>query len=154
MKRSLNISTVGLIIMLASVNLSAQNNPETIIQFFFKNYESKGASVAIDELYATNPWTPRIQDAINNVKTQLERFNEDLVGKYYGYEKITAKKLGQSYILYSYFLKFDRQFLRLTFQFYKPDREWRLASFRFDDSFNEELEEAAKLYRLNLDEKK
>lgn len=148
------ILTVGLIVIFSSFNLKAQESPEIIIQDFFENYESKGAGIAVDELYATNPWTSRIQDAINNVKTQLERFNEDLVGKYHGYEKLTTKKLGESYVLYSYFIKFDRQFLRLTFQFYKPDKEWRLASFQFDDSFDEEIEEAAKLYYLDLNEEK
>tara|TARA_R110000796_G_scaffold252637_1_gene389631 strand:- start:68308 stop:68766 length:459 start_codon:yes stop_codon:yes gene_type:complete len=146
--------TLGLILILSSFNLKGQSEPEIIIQDFFKNYEAKGAITALDSLYATNPWTTRIQDAINNVKTQFERFNEDLVGKYHGYEKLTAKKLGESYALYSYFIKFDRQFLRLTFQFYKPQNEWRLASFKFDDSFDEEIEEAAKLYYLDLTEKK
>jgi len=147
---NLKFLTLGLILIFSSFNLKAQNNPETIIQDFFENYESKGAGVAVDELYATNPWTSRIQDAINNIKTQLERFNEDLVGKYHGYEKLTTKKLGDSYALYSYFIKFDRQFLRLTFQFYRPDNEWRLASFQFDDNFDEEIEAAAKLYNLDL----
>ena len=71
MKMNLKILTVGLILILSNFNLNAQDNPEIIIQDFFKNYESKGAGVAVDKLYATNPWTSRIQDAINNVKTQL-----------------------------------------------------------------------------------
>tara|TARA_R110002051_G_scaffold3131_6_gene16864 strand:- start:15391 stop:15852 length:462 start_codon:yes stop_codon:yes gene_type:complete len=149
---NVKLVTVAFIVIFSSLNLKAQDNPEIIIQDFFKNYETKGASIAVEELYATNPWTSRIKDAINNVKTQLERFNEDLVGEYHGHEKLTIKKLGESYILYSYFIKFDRQFLRLTFQFYKPENEWRLASFKFDDSFGEEMEEAAKLYYLELDD--
>lgn len=140
-----------LLVVFSFSNLNAQKDPEVMIQDFFENYETKGSSIAIDELYATNPWTSRIQDAIENVKTQFERFNKDLVGEYYGYEKLTTKKLGESYVLYSYFIKFDRQFLRLIFQFYKPDQEWRLASFQFDDGFDEEIEEAAKMYYLNLD---
>jgi hypothetical protein len=144
---------IGLLIIISSgVMLNAQDSPEKIIEAFFSDYEKKGAGEAVDNLYATNPWTSRIQDAINNVKTQLERFNVDLVGDYYGYEKLTTKKLGDSYVLYSYFIKFDRQFLRLTFQFYKPKDEWRLASFQFDDTFDDEIEEAAKLYYLDLEE--
>lgn len=144
--------TLFVIILFTCIfNIKAQKQPEQIIEDFFKNYETKGASYAIDDIYKTNPWTVRIQDAINNVKTQLERFDKDLVGEYYGYEKLITKKLGDSYILYSYFIKFDRQFLRLTFQFYKPQTEWRLYSFKFDDSFDDEIEEAAKLYYTNLD---
>ncbi|HKK64167.1 MAG TPA: hypothetical protein VJ951_16495 [Bacteroidales bacterium] len=148
---NLKFVIVGIIVILASFSLRAQDNPESVIHDFFENYETEGASLAVEKLYATNPWTSRIQDAINNVKTHLERFNEELVGKYYGYEKLTTKKLGDSYVLYSYFMKFDRQFLRLTFQFYKPNKEWRLASFQFDDNFDEEIEEAAKLYYQDLD---
>ena len=146
--------TFTLLVLIFSIfQLQAQESPEVIINAFFKNYEEKGASEAVDKLYATNPWTTRIQDAINNVKTQFERFDKELVGEYYGYEKLTEKKLGESYSLYSYFIKFDRQFLRLTFQFYKPKDEWRLASFKFDDSFDDEIEEAAKLYYLDLNKK-
>lgn len=145
--------TLFIFVIFSTFSLQAQEDPEEIINDFFKNYEKKGASEAIDLLYATNPWTTRIQDAINNVKNQFERFDEDLVGKYYGYEKLTSKKLGESYVLYSYFIRFDRQFLRLTFQFYKPQNQWKLASFKFDDSFGEEIEEAAKLYYLDLDNK-
>ena len=144
------IVTCVFIYVLSTVHVNAQQSPEAIIKDFFDNYQNKGASTAIEKLYATNPWTSRVQDAINNVKTQLERFDKELVGDYHGYEKLTMKKLGESYVLYSYFIKFDRQFLRLTFQFYKPADQWRLSSFQFDDSFDEEIEESAKLYRMNL----
>ncbi len=146
-------SLLGLfIILLAAMQLQAQDSPEKMAEAFFKDYEENGAATAVDNLYATNPWTSRIQDAIKNVKSQLEMYNIELVGEYYGYEKLTTKSIGDSYVLYSYFLKFDRQFLRLTFQFYKPNDSWRLASFHFDDSFDEEIIEAAKLYHLDLEE--
>ncbi len=148
MKRKLSL--ILMLSLFFTFQIQAQKTPDSIIEDFFKTYEAEGASKALDDLYATNPWTYRIQDAINNVKNQLERFNEDLVGEYYGYEKLVTKQLGDSYILKSYFMKFDRQFLRLTFQFYKPNDEWRLYSFQFDDNFDDEIEEAAKLYYLDL----
>lgn len=131
--------------------VQAQNYGKEIIDDFFSNFENHGADVAVTELYKTNPWTTRIQDAINNVKNQLSQYDENLVGKYHGHELIVTKKLGESYVLHSYFLKFDRQFLRLTFQFYKPLNEWRLYSFQFDDSYADEIEEAARLYYMDLD---
>lgn len=143
-----------LIILLSLSTLAesiAQESVESIIETFFKNYEEKGAEYCVQELYNTNPWTSRIEDAVNNIKSQLARFNEDLVGTYYGYEKIVKKQLGDSYVLYAYFMKFDRQFLRLTFQFYKPNDKWMLYSFQFDDNYDTEIEEAAKLYYLNLE---
>lgn len=143
----------GLILILFSIQIYSQEQPQEIIEKFFKTYESTGPSNAIDEIYETNPWRNKIQDAIDNIKTQLESFDVDLVGKYYGYEKLATKKLGDSFELDSYFIKFDRQFLRLTFEFYKPNKEWRLYSFKFDDSFDQEIEEAARLYYVDLNEK-
>lgn len=130
--------------------LAAQDSPEKLIEEFFENYEKKGSDAAIDEIYKSNPWTSRIQDGIDNIKVQFSRFDTELVGEYYGYELLTTKNLGDSYSLHAYFIKFDRQFLRLTFQFYKPGDEWRLYSFKFDDNYDDEIEEAAKLYYLNL----
>jgi len=144
------ILTLTILVTLNSLNSFAQDNGQQLIDDFFSNYENEGVEVAVDELYKTNPWTTRIQDAINNVKTQLARYNEELVGKYYGYEPIVTKQLGNSYVLHSYLVKFDRQPLRFTFQLYKPDKEWRLASFAFDDSYDDELEEAAKVYYMDL----
>lgn len=143
---------IALFAILPFSKLIAQESPEDIIDTFFENYENKGAEYSVEELYKTNPWTTRIEDAVHNVKTQLARFNDDLVGEYYGYEKLVKKQLGESYVLYAYFLKFDRQFLRLTFQFYKPNDKWMLYSFQFDDNFDEEIEEAAKLYYLEFEE--
>lgn len=144
-----NSTLTILLALYCSFNLSAQDNEQKIINNFFSNYEKKGIDIAVDELYKTNPWTTRIQDAINNVKTQLSKYDEELVGKYYGYERIVSKQLGNAYILHSYMVRFDRQPLRFTFQFYKPDNEWRLHSFAFDDSFDDEIEESAKLYNID-----
>ncbi|MFY0601404.1 MAG: hypothetical protein JXR03_17145 [Cyclobacteriaceae bacterium] len=140
-----------LLIAFNTFNSVAQDNGQSLIDDFFSDYENKGVEVAVDKLYKTNPWTTRIQDAINNVKTQLSRYNEELVGKYYGHEPIVTKQLGNSYVLHSYLVRFDRQPMRFTFQFYKPDDEWRLYSFAFDDNFDDEIEEAAKMYYLDLD---
>ena len=137
--------------LLLSGNLFAQSSSQDLIDKFFVDFETSGPAEAIDNLYGTNPWTSRIQDQIENVKTKLVSYNEDLVGKYYGHEKITTKTIGKSYELHSYFLKFDRQFIRLIFHFYKPDMEWRLYSFSFDASYDDELEESAKIYFINSD---
>jgi len=94
----------------------------------------------------------RATDAITKIKSQLEGLNEDYVGKYYGYELIVEKKLGESYILLSYLVKFDRQPIRYTFQFYKPKDKWSIYSFQFDGSIDDEIEEAAKIYFLDLEE--
>ncbi|MEM9932113.1 MAG: hypothetical protein AAF824_00815, partial [Bacteroidota bacterium] len=110
-----------------------------------------GSSYALDELYKTNKWFARSADGIAKVKRQLEGLNEDFVGKYYGYEFIVRKDFANCYTLISCLGKYDRQPIRFTFQFYKPQESWTIYSFQYDDTFDDELEEAAKLYYLNLD---
>ncbi len=130
----------------------AQRSPKEIVDQFFTDYKTVGSSMALDNLYKTNKWMDRATDAITNLKSQLEGLNEDYVGEYYGYELIVEKKLSQSYILLSYLVKFDRQPIRYTFQFYKPNDKWSLYSFKYDGSIDAEIEEAAKLYYLDLNE--
>lgn len=137
-------------ILLLLFNLSANaQTPEEYVKRFFIEYDSLGAKASLEKLYATNPWMSRNQDAINNLIAQFESYNEELIGKYYGYEMITTKRLGQSYVLMSYLMKFDRQPLRATFQFYKPQDNWRLFAFQFDDNFDEELEQSAQIQMLS-----
>ncbi len=54
-------------------------------------------------------------------------------------------------MLYSYLVKYDRQPLRFIFKFYKLNDKWVLYSYALDDSLDDEIQEAAKLYYLNLD---
>jgi hypothetical protein len=137
-------------VMLSTMGFS-QNDPGEIVKKFFAEFEEQGASTALDNLYSTNEWMSRATDAITNLKSQLEGLNEDYVGKYYGYELIVERKLAESYLLLSYLVKYDRQPIRFTFQFYKPDKEWLIYSFQFDGDLDTEIEESAKLYYLNLD---
>jgi len=146
----LKITSV-LILFFGILNIAAQTNPKDIASDFFVNYQKDGASVALDNLYSTNKWMERATDAITNLKSQLEGLNEDYVGKYYGYELLGEKKIAESYVLLSYLVKFDRQPIRYTFQFYKPNDKWVVYSFKFDANIDDEIEESAKLYYLNID---
>ncbi|MCA0363017.1 MAG: hypothetical protein LCH67_03180 [Bacteroidetes bacterium] len=143
-------STIIVIMILASSNLFAQSSPQKLIDTFFATYE-KDAGKAVKELYATNKWTERIKDDIDKIIGTLNGFTESYMGKYYGHELITTKKFAESFVLYSYLVKYDRQPIRFIFKFYKPNDKWVLYSYSLDDSLDDEIQEAAKLYYLNLD---
>ena len=138
------------LILIAGFSVAAQNEPKELVKTFFDDYQDIGSSKALDNLYATNKWMDRATDAITNLKSQLEGLNVDYVGKFHGYELIVEKKLAESYVLLSYLAIFDRQPIRYTFQFYKPNDKWLIYSFKFDGSIDDEIEEAAKLYYLDL----
>ena len=127
-----------------------QESPEEIIITFFEKYKDSNSTTALDYLYGKNKWVNKVSDDILNIKKQVASLTEDYVGKYYGYEEILEKKLSDSFILKSYLVKYERQPLRFTFQFYKPDKEWIVFSFGFDANLDDEIEEAAKLYRYRL----
>jgi len=134
-----------------SIPAYAQSTPDELITKFFEGY-NKDSGKAIDDLYATNAWTSRIKEGIDGIKKELNGYTVDYVGKYYGYELITKRQLSDSFVLYSYMVKYDRQPMRFSFKFYKPNNTWTLYSFAVDSNLDDELSEAAKLYFLKLDE--
>jgi hypothetical protein len=133
-----------------SIVAYSQDSPQDIVDKFFKEFETKGSSYALDNLYKPNKWISRNADAIMQLKSQISELNEDYVGKYYGSEFILEKKLTDSYILMSYLVKYERQPIRFTFHFYKPNKEWIIYSFKYDGAISEEIEETAKLYNFRL----
>ena len=133
----------------STISLYAQT-PQDLINDFFLTYE-KDPGKAVKEMYKTNIWTERIKDDIEIIANGLNGFVEDFVGKYYGYELITNQKFTESFELYSYLVKYDRQPLRFTFKFYKPNDTWVLYGFQYDDSFSAEIEEAAKINYMYQD---
>ena len=57
------------------------------INKFFKLFEAGKKSEAVNSIYRTNPWMDSAQDAIINIKNQLQSLDK-LVGNYNGKEKI------------------------------------------------------------------
>lgn len=130
----------------------AQNDPQKMIDEFFNQYKNKSADAALDYIFGTNKWMDNSKDQIESVKFKLNGTLK-LLGDYQGYDLITKKSVGDHYSLYSFMVRYDRQPLRFSILFYKPNDQWRLMNFSYDDNLDDELEEAAKAYRLkeNLD---
>lgn len=145
-----NLIIIGL--LLYSFNGFAQNDPQKIINEFFRLYKTKDANEAVDYIFSTNKWMNDSKDQIENVKFKLNSTLK-LIGDYAGYDLITKKNVGDHLTLYTYIVRYDRQPLRFSLLFYKPSNEWRLQNFSYDDKIDEELDEASKAYRLkeNLD---
>jgi len=139
-----------LISFVIALQLQAQDTPEKLIKEFFEVYETDRGE-AVRAIYKTNKWTDRIKDDIEKIVNGVNGFTTDFMGEYYGNELIVKKSMSDSFVLYSYFVKYDRQPIRFTFKFYKPDNKWMVYAFKYDDSFSSEIDEAAKLYYLNLD---
>jgi hypothetical protein len=139
-------------LLFCSFNVLAQNEPQNLIDEFFKLYKEKSSDAALDFIFSTNKWMDGSKDQIENVKFKLNSTLKQL-GEYQGYNLITKKTLGEHLSLYTYLVRYDRQPLRFSLLFYNPNNQWRLHNFSYDDSMDEELSEASKAYRLkeNLD---
>jgi hypothetical protein len=132
---SKNILIFVMILLIPKFSL-AQNNPEEIVKKFFTTYENS-ADLAIDNLFMSNNWMSQNQLGKNQVKSTLNNTVE-LIGEYKGFEKVSEVKRGNSLTQLVYFVKYERQPLRFEFVFYKPDQEWRIQNFIFDDKILED----------------
>ncbi|MFD2823730.1 hypothetical protein ACFS5M_08620 [Lacinutrix iliipiscaria] len=141
---------VLILIVISSSSFYAQSSPEEMVEKFFEKYKTEGSTTALNYLYSKNDWVSQSSDDVILLKNQMEALKEDYVGKYYGYELILEKNLSDSYVLKSYLVKYGRQPLRFTFQFYKPNDVWVFHGFSYDANLIEEVKEAAKLYNFRL----
>jgi len=115
---------------------------KNIISNFFKKYENS-PEAAIDYICSTNKtFTPEQTSDLKNKLLAIQ----SKIGKFQEIEQITSKQTSKSLILYSYLVKHEIQPLRVTFIFYKPNKQWILYKFKFDDDFDKELEESGRIY--------
>jgi len=142
-----------IIICLFSIGLyldvCSQKLPEDEINNFF-NYFKNDVEKAIDSLFVSNEYMNQNELSIDNLKSQLKNTIK-VLGDYYGYDFIISKKVGESMQLLSYMVKFDRQPLRFTFIFYKPQNKWRIYNFQYDADLDEELEDAGNIFFIEGD---
>ncbi len=118
--------------------------PTAIIDTFFKKFKVDGTGASIDYLFGTNKlFTNAAQ--LTLLKVKLDSL-QGTVGLYLGKELITQKNAGTSLVFYSYLVKFANSPVRFTFMFYRPQTEWVLYRFKYDDSMDRELEEAGRIY--------
>ncbi len=117
---------------------------EKITERFFTDFNTDKVK-AYEKLFENVTWVEK--SSIETVKIKYNEFLNGL-GEYIGFEPIAEKMVGASYALKSFLIKFQDQPIRFTFTLYKPKDTWRIQAFSYDSNISEELEEAAKAYRL------
>ena len=124
-----------LLLLLPAGFLFGQDREEAIIDEFFRLYK-EDIEQAINYIYSTNDWIGVNSDAVIQLKGQLIQYS-GLVGEYLGEEFIWKSRLGESFSMFVYLVKYERQPFRFTFEMYKPRDKWILFSFKstlFDDA--------------------
>lgn len=135
--------TLILIILISFPCFANAGDYNTEIAKFFNLYESGKKIEAIDTLYSTNPWMSSASDAIQNIKTQLQDI-EKLVGNYNGKELLGEHNIKNRFVHVTYITLYDRQPVRMEFQFYRPKNDWIIYSFAFDIDIDDEVEKGAR----------
>ena len=130
------------IMFMPAVTLAASGYQGEINKFF-KLFEAGKKSEAVNSIYRTNPWMDSAQDAIINIKNQLQSLDK-LVGNYNGKEKVGELDVRGRFVHITYLALYDRQPVRMEFQFYRPKDEWIIYSFSFDVKFDDEVEAMAR----------
>jgi hypothetical protein len=114
-----------------------------IVDAFFKKYREEGTSAAVDYLFGTNKYFTNTA-GIAQLKAKLDSLRQG-IGMYLGKDLISQKNASNSLYFYSYLVKHEVQPLRFTFIFYKPQNDWVLYRFKYDDQMDIELEDAGKI---------
>jgi hypothetical protein len=147
MKRKIILmALVSAFILSNNIRSFGQATPKEIIDKFFDIY-AKDPGKAVEYAFSTNKWMLDRKDVVENVKQKLNG-TVNLCGEYSGYDKLSEKSAGESLKLISYYLKYDREPIRVTFFLYKPKDKWQVENFSFDESIGEAMEQTAKFYWL------
>ncbi|HQP04735.1 MAG: hypothetical protein KBB11_07910 [Bacteroidales bacterium] len=113
----------------------SQNNPEDILDVFFDTFKTD-MNKAIDYLFSTNELIAPNQEGIKSIKERLE-VSRKLLGNYYGQELISLEKAGDSYLRYTYMLRYDRQPVKIIIVMYRPDTKWKVQNLNFEDKMDD-----------------
>ena len=134
-------------LILVSITGFCQINPDDIINNFFTVFQND-TDKALDDIYATNPWTTEIGDAISGLKKTVRSYSSEM-GEYYGVDFITKQKCTDRFILYCYMIRYDRQPIKVIFELYKPNDKWVLYALNFSTDIDDNVEAAADFYMRN-----
>ncbi len=129
---------VTIIFVLISSQAVAGNYTDEVNKFF-KLYEMGKKSEAVDSIYSTNPWMTSAADAIVQIKSQFQNI-ENLVGNYNNKVLVDETNIKDRFVHLTYLALYDRQPVRMEFQFYKPKKDWIIYSFSFDVDFDDDIE--------------
>jgi hypothetical protein len=118
---------------------------EPFIDAFFKTLRTKGASVSIEKLLASNPEIDTSAPAAINLKRRLISIHDN-GGRFIGYRLLKKRFLEDDIGVYSYLVKYEKNFFRFAFTFYNNDSSVRLFKFLFDDNIDAELERSIRFH--------
>lgn len=126
-----------------SAKLNNAGEPREVIERFFNKIGKGEIDEAYDDIFSSNEWAMKKEDAIYAAKAKVKTFLS-MLGDYHGYEIIRVEEVGTCLIGFTCIAKFSRQPWRVVILFYRPNETWRTQSLDFDDKIDETLKEKLK----------
>ena len=135
-------ATLILLIFLGVQTSKAQsdtlNTPEKLCEHFFMLFETD-SDIAVDFIFSTNKWfntssMPQLAESKGKIKKLF------YLGNYRGFELASKKLFSPSLVLITYIVKYDRQPIKIEFYFYKPEKNWQIQTFRFEEDLKNDLQ--------------
>ncbi len=139
--------TLLLVTLFSFSSTFSQETPREIAAQFFKIYNTNTTGNALEYLFSKSPYASEIREGIADVKTKLKR-SALQAGAFYGEDLLSTRSAGRNVVMLTYLVRHDREPFLFHIMFYKPFDKWHMQNFKYGNSIDDELEEAAKVYRM------
>ena len=139
------VSIVGLVLVAFAAAAAQASNPsyKSMVEGFFARVADDEVDEAVEKLFESNPLFQGLRDSVAQVRTQYGALGT-LGGSFNGYEvlldEVVAERFAYVYVMALY----DRQPVKVEFQFYRPHDEWLLLNFSFEADFASDITSLAK----------
>ncbi len=137
---------VAIFIIAFSINATAQQKTMATVKAtqelsyeVSKLFKEGNLSEAFDKM---DPYLPLPLEEKQELRSQTIKYKgmlENRLGKRVGFTRATEKRIDEVAIREVYFVLHELSAIRLIFTYYKSPEGWILNSFKWDDSFAEEL---------------
>ncbi len=111
---------------------------DVIAAQFFKQVQEEKYGEAIDQAFATNPYSAKMAESIKQLRSQFASAIS-LIGKYHSNELLLQKTVANRYAYLYYFVAFDRQPMKFEFHCYRGSDRWVLQNFEFSDKIGSDI---------------
>lgn len=125
----------------------AQTSPQDISDNFFRLYKNEGVDKSLTYLFSTNKFSIDIQEGVDELKRSLKKATTE-AGGFKGSDLLVKKTAGSNLIMLTYLVRYERLPFTFRILFYKPNDEWQVQNFKFNNKIDEELEDASKINYL------
>lgn len=140
MKKGILLIVLSLLISTLKAQTDSLNTPEKLCEHFFMLFEIETDN-AVDFIFSTNKWfNAASMPQLNEIKGKIKKLF--YLGNFKGYELASKKVLSPSLVLITYMVRYDRQPIKIEFYFYKPETQWQIQTFRFEEDLKIDLQNA------------